>query len=355
MASSETGLQRYNPDDYSQDEIMENESQALANIPKSSKDLVKVEEKQITMYQGASQLQLTRQQMEILSQDVNPEDVEIRPDGIVYLPQVYYRKVLNQAFGPGAWALVAESFSGNNPISVIGDTVCYEGSLYVCGRFIAHAIGEQKYISSNKNTSYATATEGAKSDCIVRCCKDLGISTELWSPSFIRQWIKDYAVKVWVKNIGGGQGPASKQLWRRKDQDPIDQYPWKEQAEQDKNPQQGKQSSASSNRAAVEADKSRAEQLKRKVKFVAEIKGLCKEIGSDFIKLAKNFCEKRQLESMEDAKEESLMEMITILNKKKSEMGDKLPKQTEPAAETTDEETTENELTSTDETAEESK
>lgn len=40
---------------------------------------------------------------------LNPEDVEIKPDGIVYLPEIKYRRILNKAFGPGGWGLAPRS------------------------------------------------------------------------------------------------------------------------------------------------------------------------------------------------------------------------------------------------------
>ena len=36
---------------------------------------------------------------------VDPSDIEIKPDGIIYLPEIKYRRILNQAFGPGGWGL----------------------------------------------------------------------------------------------------------------------------------------------------------------------------------------------------------------------------------------------------------
>ena len=33
------------------------------------------------------------------------EDIEVKPDGILYLPEIKYRRILNQAFGPGGWGL----------------------------------------------------------------------------------------------------------------------------------------------------------------------------------------------------------------------------------------------------------
>lgn len=33
------------------------------------------------------------------------DDIEIKPDGILYLPEIKYRRILNRAFGPGGWGL----------------------------------------------------------------------------------------------------------------------------------------------------------------------------------------------------------------------------------------------------------
>jgi len=44
--------------------------------------------------------------------------------------------------------------------------------------------------------TYATALEAAKSNALMRCCKDLGIASELWDPSFVAQWRQKYCVKV---------------------------------------------------------------------------------------------------------------------------------------------------------------
>jgi hypothetical protein len=41
----------------------------------------------------------------ILMAPLNTDDVEIKPDGIAYLPEIKYRRILNQAFGPGGWGL----------------------------------------------------------------------------------------------------------------------------------------------------------------------------------------------------------------------------------------------------------
>lgn len=41
----------------------------------------------------------------VLMAPINPDDVEVKPDGICYYPEIKYRRILNQAFGPGGWGL----------------------------------------------------------------------------------------------------------------------------------------------------------------------------------------------------------------------------------------------------------
>ena len=36
---------------------------------------------------------------------IEPDEIEVKPDGIIYLPEIKYRRILNQAFGPGGWGL----------------------------------------------------------------------------------------------------------------------------------------------------------------------------------------------------------------------------------------------------------
>jgi len=36
-------------------------------------------------------------------------DIEMKPDGMIYLPEIKYRRILNRAFGPGGWGLAPRS------------------------------------------------------------------------------------------------------------------------------------------------------------------------------------------------------------------------------------------------------
>lgn len=44
-------------------------------------------------------------------------------------------------------------------------------------RLVSVSRGEQEYFDPS---GLATASEGAKSNALMRCCKDLGIASELW-------------------------------------------------------------------------------------------------------------------------------------------------------------------------------
>jgi hypothetical protein len=171
-------------------------------------------------YAGMAMVAFTAKQSSILLRPLDKaKEVKLRPDGLIYFPEMYYRRRLNEAFGPGAWAL---------PIVRIGQdgqTVAVHCRLYAEGRFIAEAVGEADFIPNNSSYTYATAVESAKSNGLMRCCKDIGIASELWDPDFIKEWKAEYAIGVWCSNEKGGK---KKKLWRLKSDPPIDQWPWKE-------------------------------------------------------------------------------------------------------------------------------
>ncbi len=56
-------------------------------------------------FHGLSSEAFSPEARDILLAPLNPDDVEVKPDGIIYLPEIKYRRILNKAFGPGAWGL----------------------------------------------------------------------------------------------------------------------------------------------------------------------------------------------------------------------------------------------------------
>lgn len=65
-------------------------------------------------------------------------------------------------------------------------------------RFVSHAQGENSYFNDDQLPS---AIEGCKSNALMRCCKDLGIASELWDPEFIRNFRKNGMTEVWVEHV----------------------------------------------------------------------------------------------------------------------------------------------------------
>jgi hypothetical protein len=169
-------------------------------------------DQKIAIYQNASLLKIDEKEQEKLTAAFNDDMIEIRPDGIIYLPQVFWRQRLNEAFGVGQWCLIPKS-QNKDPQK---DKLYIEGVLMVRGAYMATAVGEAELHSENTMQSWASVWESAKSDCITRCCKDLGIAAELWQPDFNRKWIEKNAVKVFVDTNKGKGEKKIKVQFRKK-------------------------------------------------------------------------------------------------------------------------------------------
>ncbi|KAI8340390.1 mitochondrial genome maintenance protein [Choanephora cucurbitarum] len=164
---------------------------------------------------GLSTEPFPREVSDILLEPINADDIEIKPDGLLYLPEIKYRRILNKAFGPGGWGLAPR---GEHTISP--KNISREYALICRGRFVSQARGEQDFFDVS---GLPTASEGCKSNALMRCCKDLGIASELWDPTFIRKFKKKYCVEVWAEHV---TTKKKKKLWRKKDD--ILEYPYKE-------------------------------------------------------------------------------------------------------------------------------
>lgn len=140
--------------------------------------------------QGISELTLAAKEVEALTKSLDPErEVEIRADGVVYIPVGCIRQRLDEAFGPGQWGVrqEREPFYDRDT-----DECVYDGSLWVRGRFVARALGGCRWKPANKQMGKSDAIEGAKSDCLRRCCKDLGVARECWQPAWIREFLAEW-------------------------------------------------------------------------------------------------------------------------------------------------------------------
>jgi len=175
------------------------------------------------LFQGAAQCGFSDQALNVLQQPLSTDLIEIKPTGEVYLPTYAYRRILNLAFKPGGWALRPVS----PPVLRHGsdETLVYrEYALYCQGKFVSSAIGEQKQSKTPAGENEAVAIESGKSNALSRCCKDLGIATELWDLTFIERFKSQNCVQVMCTHSNTGQ---KRLLWRRKDRAPFS-WPWQE-------------------------------------------------------------------------------------------------------------------------------
>jgi hypothetical protein len=147
----------------------------------------------------------------ILGRKITDDDIEVRPDdGILYLPGVRIRQRLNDAFGIGGWGIAP-----NGEPKVNGNQVFAPMRLYILGRFVSEAMGEGKWIETNRKSTFGTALESAKTDALGRCGKDIGIALELWDPKFTREWRA--ANTVQVRNPDPSRFGSAPRVWVRKD------------------------------------------------------------------------------------------------------------------------------------------
>lgn len=167
-----------------------------------------------TSYFGLGSQPFSESTQTVLSTELIPEDIEIKPDGLIYLPEIKYRRILNKAFGAGGWGLVPRSKT------IVTDKLLTREYGLVChGRLVGIARGEQDYFSPD---GIPTATEGCKSNALMRCCKDLGIASELWDPNFIRSFKTKYCEDKFVEHV---TTKRKRKIWKRKDR-AVD-YPYK--------------------------------------------------------------------------------------------------------------------------------
>lgn len=119
----------------------------------------------------------------ILQEEIDPSDIEIRQDGFLYLPEIRYRAILLRAFGPGGWSLIPKGGHSLN-----NDFVSREYWLLCHGKFVSSSRG-----FGLVRNELSDAVEGAKSNALMRCCKDLGIAKELWNPEYVKKWRETFA------------------------------------------------------------------------------------------------------------------------------------------------------------------
>lgn len=216
----------YSSSSNSNDNKTNDKNKSIKDIfTKSLNDFTPVEKSQIDSTQnwsesfhGLGNEPFSKEAQNILYNELPDNDIEITPDGLLYLPEIKYRRILNKAFGAGAWGLAPRSETLVQ-MQDFGGLLTREYGLIIHGRLVSIARGEQTFF---KEQGIPTATEGCKSNALMRCCKDLGIASELWDPRFIKKFKKKNCENIFVEYI---PTKKKKKIWKRKDEDI--EYPFK--------------------------------------------------------------------------------------------------------------------------------
>lgn len=158
----------------------------------------------------------TDSQIDVLKQTIPHNKIKIKPTGEVYLPHVEYRRILDDAFGPGAWA-----FKRTSPWVERDNLVAADFELWVEDRLVADTTGGQDYRPNNRRMTWVDACESAKSNALIRACKYLGIALELWDKDYVEEWKSQYATRTngeWhlrneaAPNILGNEPPEAEPM-----------------------------------------------------------------------------------------------------------------------------------------------
>jgi len=118
--------------------------QSPETIPVDVPDLTSgFNDQNITLEEGDRQVDWTRsfhglsneafspEAAKALLAPIDPAEIEVKPDGIIYLPEIKYRRILNQAFGPGGWGLAPRGET-----IVTAKAVTREYALVALGRYV---------------------------------------------------------------------------------------------------------------------------------------------------------------------------------------------------------------------------
>lgn len=165
---------------------------------------------------GLQPLTLSAEAEAILNEPIDEGKVLIKPTGAVYYPHIEYTRWFNRGFGRGAWTMVPAArpklipAKGDDSRQLATQTFV----LFVHGKPVAQATGEQEYHEDNNEQTYADVIEALNANALRRVAKRLGIGLELWDRSWGQAWQAKHAIRVWVEN-------SSKPVWRRKVDPPF--------------------------------------------------------------------------------------------------------------------------------------
>jgi hypothetical protein len=138
----------------------------------------------------AGTLDTSKDELAILHAPIEPRDIYIKPDGLVYLTWIKYQQRLCKAYGT-SWTMIPQGMP-----KIYKNNIVWGFHLIVRGVYCGFAIGEQDFHDNGRMT-YGEGCEGAKSNALTRLCKAFGIGSELWDKGYTTEWQNKYAQKKW--------------------------------------------------------------------------------------------------------------------------------------------------------------
>jgi len=146
-------------------------------------------------YTQASKLNLTEAESKALRAAFTDDKVRGGAKGdsrILYISHIHVSDRLNDVLGLGSWALIKRSQRAEQTKTVEGKPltrIYYEGVMLIRGAFVTEAVGVGQYHPNNPKEDYGSALESAMSDCLTRCCKRLGIGSQVWDKGYCDTWL----------------------------------------------------------------------------------------------------------------------------------------------------------------------
>ena len=146
-------------------------------------------------YAQASTLKLTEAESKALRAPFTDDKVRGGAKGdarILYISHIHVSDRLNDVLGLGQWALVKRSQRAEQTKTAEGKPltrIYFEGVMLIRGAFVTEAVGVGQYHPNNPKEDYGTGLESAMSDCMTRCCKRLGIGSQVWDKGYCDGWL----------------------------------------------------------------------------------------------------------------------------------------------------------------------
>lgn len=144
---------------------------------------------------GLVEMTFTPQEEAVMNKAVDEALVRMKPGKkgppIPFLPHIEYTRWFNAAFGRGAWNAVPIDLP-----KLTNKTVSRDYVLFVHGKPVAFATGDQDYFETNERQTYGDALEATMSSALRRFAKHLGMGLELWDKDWIDAFIRKYQGRV---------------------------------------------------------------------------------------------------------------------------------------------------------------